>query len=113
MNNEQSANETKLTDWIFTGNRPVLLMLSIVVAAAIWIIAVNNIPKQERCCLFDSYQPTFAEQNRILTALGATELTGYDVQLGSIQVPKEQKGKFLAAIAEKNAMPEALSLIHI
>ena len=108
MNSEKPAFESGLTAWATNGNRPALLMIAVAVVAIIAILVSNNLPRQEMGCLFENYQPTFAEQNRILTALGSTELKDYRVEDGHIVVPLDQKGKFLAAISDKAAMPDVL-----
>ena len=108
MNIQTPDSLSRFYDWLLTGNRPLFLLVGIV-TVIVSITLVDRLSQPETCQLFDGYRLSPVEKNEVLAALGETDLTRYEVDGSSILVPADQKGKFLAAIAKKDAMPLALT----
>lgn len=56
--------------------------------------------------LFVGERLTQNELHRIEAALGKAELTSYSVLHGTLQVPRSERGTYLAALQDANAMPQ-------
>lgn len=79
------------------------LAVLIVFAVGIGVAVQSN--QQHFCSLFDGYEVTSEEKNRILVALGNANLNVYEVRGNQILVPTNEKAKYLASIDDEQALP--------
>ena len=93
------------SDWIKQTSNQIWIVAIVIFAAGIAFYAFNVNQQNQMCPLFQDYQTTDAERHHILTALGVTKLDTFHIQEGKIFVPSAEKGKYLAAIKEENALP--------
>ncbi len=85
---------------------PVAIFLVVLVVALIYVSQQDSVPQYVE--LFDGYQPTKPEINRIMIAFSQSDLDGYQVVEDRIHVPTSEKAKYLSAVHDSHAVPSVL-----
>ena len=106
MNARDSSSTTLTQQLLYNSNLQVFAVIILLIAVAIAMMVQTQQPRL--CELFEGYTPTTTEQSRVLIALGKANLNEYSVQNGNIWIPPSLKPKYLAAIHDEDALPQAL-----
>lgn len=104
--NKAMAQLAELFKSLSPGARVVTgLLLTLVVVSLAWLFNYRGVTAD--AYLLHGAPLDTAELNAIVAALGKANLTNFEIEGGRIKVPRSLQSKYMAALADENALPSS------
>lgn len=87
------------------GSRVIAVLLAGVLVVSLGFLFVQSLPSQSNVCLFDNQSFNSDELKKMESALGTAGLSDYEIVGGRIQVPRNKRAEYMAAIVQGEALP--------